>query len=39
MRWVGHVVCMGKINIKKFWLKSLKGRDHPEYIGIDGRII
>jgi hypothetical protein len=23
----------------KFWLESLKGRDHSEDLGIDGRII
>jgi hypothetical protein len=23
----------------KFWLENLKGRDHPEYLGVDGRII
>jgi hypothetical protein len=22
----------------RFWLKSLKGRDHLEYLGVDGRI-
>jgi hypothetical protein len=23
----------------KFWLGSLKGRDHSEYLGLDGRIL
>jgi hypothetical protein len=23
----------------KFWFKSLKGRDHSEDLGVDGRII
>jgi hypothetical protein len=23
----------------KFWLESLKGRDHSEYLGVAGRII
>jgi hypothetical protein len=33
MRWVGHVVHT------KFWLESLKRRDHMEDLGIDWRII
>jgi len=23
----------------KFWLENLKGRNHPEELGIDGKII
>jgi hypothetical protein len=31
---------MGQIrNEYKIWLESLKGRDHPEDLDIDGRII
>jgi hypothetical protein len=26
-------------NSTKFWLESLKGRDHSEDLGVDGRII
>jgi hypothetical protein len=28
-----------RVFIIKFWLESLKGRDHSEDRGIDGRII
>jgi hypothetical protein len=24
---------------KKFWLESLKGREHSEDLGVDGRVI
>jgi hypothetical protein len=31
MKWVGHVACMGRKEMHtKFWLESLKGRDHLE---------
>jgi hypothetical protein len=31
---------MGKMrNAYKFWFESLKGRDHSEDLGVDGRII
>jgi hypothetical protein len=40
IRWAGHVTCMGRLEMfTKFWLKSLKGRDHSEELGVDGRII
>jgi hypothetical protein len=40
MRWIGHIACMGGMrNAYKFWLGNLKGRDHAEDLGIDGRII
>jgi hypothetical protein len=34
MRWAGHL----KIHTI-FWFANLKGRDHSEYIGVDGMII
>jgi hypothetical protein len=37
MRWVTHVASMEEHT--KFWPESLKGRDHSEDLGIDGRII
>jgi hypothetical protein len=40
MRWAGHVTCIGKMrNHTKFWLETLKGRDHLEDLGIDRKII
>jgi hypothetical protein len=40
MRWAGHVARMGKIiNVHKMLFESLKGRDHSENLGVDGRII
>jgi hypothetical protein len=40
VRWVGNVACMGeKKNAEGFWWRDLKGRDHLEDMGIDGRII
>jgi hypothetical protein len=40
MRWVLHTVCMGAMrNVYKILLEILKGRDHSEDLGIDGRII
>jgi hypothetical protein len=41
MRWVGHVARIrGKWEIhREFWSKTLKGRDHLESLGVDGRII
>jgi hypothetical protein len=35
MRHVAHIGEMRNV----FWLKNLKGRDHLEDLGIDGRII
>jgi hypothetical protein len=35
----GHVACMRqKRNLYKSWLENLKGRDHSEDLGIDGKI-
>jgi hypothetical protein len=39
MRRAGHVAHMGEMRTTKFWLKSLKGRDHSEDLGLDGKII
>jgi hypothetical protein len=38
MRWVDHVARMGKMHAI-FWLEDLKGRDHLEDLGVDGKII
>jgi hypothetical protein len=38
MAHVGHVARMGEM-ATNFWTKSVKGRDHLEDQGIDGRII
>jgi hypothetical protein len=36
----GHVAHTGEIRKHtQFWSKSLKGRDHSDDLGIDGRII
>jgi hypothetical protein len=40
MRWVWHVACMGKSEIyTKFLSENLKGKDHLEYLHVDGRTI
>jgi hypothetical protein len=36
MGGVGHVACMGEMS-NTFWLENLKGRDHSEDLGVDGR--
>jgi hypothetical protein len=36
IRWVGYVACM---QMRIAWSENLKGRDHLEDLGIDGRII
>jgi hypothetical protein len=38
MREVGHVAHMGREVFTGFWLGGLKGRDHWEEKGVDGRI-
>jgi hypothetical protein len=39
MRWMGQTPHMGKMwNACSIWFKNLKGRDHMEAVGIDGRI-
>jgi hypothetical protein len=38
MRW-GNVACMGEMrNAYKILVRKLKGRDHSEDLGIDGKI-
>jgi hypothetical protein len=41
MGWTGHVAGMkrNKRSHTIFWLENLKGRDHTEDLGVDGRII
>jgi hypothetical protein len=40
LKWVGHVACMGKIQMHtKIWSVNLKWGDRFEDIDIDGRII
>jgi hypothetical protein len=37
---VEHIACLGEMaNAYKILLENLKGRDHLEDLGIDGRII
>jgi hypothetical protein len=38
-RWAGHVVRMTETtNAYKFWSENMKGRDHLEELGVNGRI-
>jgi hypothetical protein len=40
MRWTGHVTRVVEMKIHiKFWSKNLKGRDHSEDLGEDGKDI
>jgi hypothetical protein len=39
MRWVEYVACMGEMRNACSIFENLKGRDHIENLGIDGRII
>jgi hypothetical protein len=40
MRWAGKVAHMGEMKMNsKFWSENLKGRDHSEDLGMDGKII
>jgi len=39
MIWVGHVARMRKEVPTKFWWGDLMERDHPEDLGVDGKII
>jgi len=40
MRWAGHVTSMGEREVyTEFWWGNLRGRDHLEDPGIDGRVI
>jgi hypothetical protein len=39
-RWAGDVVHMERWEVRKiFWLESLKGREHSEDLGVEGRIV
>jgi hypothetical protein len=39
MRWAGHVARMGRGEVHTgFWWGDLRGRDHLEDLGVDGRI-
>jgi hypothetical protein len=37
--WAGHIARMGEINAYKNWSEDLKGTDHSEDLGVDGKII
>jgi hypothetical protein len=40
MRWTRHVERNGEMDMHtKFWMEILKGRDHSQNLGIDGKII
>jgi hypothetical protein len=41
MRWVGHVPRMGEMRIIAYTISvwNLKGRDHSEDLGADGKIL
>jgi hypothetical protein len=39
MRWVGHVAGMEAMRNTIFCLENLKGRDHSEDLGVDGKVI
>jgi hypothetical protein len=40
MRWVGHVASIGDMrNAYIFLLENVKGKDHSENLGIDGKIL
>jgi hypothetical protein len=40
MKWAGHAACTGdRRNAYKILVGNLKGRDHLEYLGVDGKII
>jgi hypothetical protein len=39
-KWTGHVERIGKMrNSYNIWLENLKGRDHLEDLGVDGKIL
>jgi hypothetical protein len=38
MRWAEHVERIGEMIAYKFWLEKLKGRDHSQDQGPDGKI-
>jgi len=39
MRWGGHVAHMGEMKYAYKFVRKLKGRDHSENLGTDGKII
>jgi hypothetical protein len=40
MSWAGHIMHMVEVSMHtKFWLETVKRRDHFEDLGIGGRII
>jgi hypothetical protein len=40
MIWAGNASRMGRTEmLTKLWLEILKGKDHSEELGVDGRII
>jgi hypothetical protein len=40
MRWEGHVAHVGEMrSATKVWSENLKGRDHSEDLGINGRLM
>jgi len=40
MRWAGNLACMGREEVYTgFWCGNLRGKDHLEDPGIDGRIV
>jgi hypothetical protein len=39
IRWADHVARMGEKRNDIFFLESLKGRNHVEDLGVDGRIV
>jgi len=40
MRWVGHTARMEAMRMHTtFWSENLKGKDHLEHLGVDGKII
>jgi hypothetical protein len=37
--WAGHATCMNRLEMHTvFWLENLKGRDHSQDQGKDGKI-
>jgi hypothetical protein len=39
IRWAGYVERMEKLENGEFWSEHLKGMDHSEDLGVDGKII
>jgi hypothetical protein len=39
IRWTGHVACMWDINTYRILVGSVKGIEHSEAPGVDGRMI